>query len=229
MQLQCELEEAATGEGTGLGAIWLRPDTLESLAEVNESCLSLLAEQAAARASQANALLRVVGELWRGLDAAGRRRAAACPYLLVDAGFADLMRWKWGAGPGVGDAGPAPYAAYFTVPAATEVARLVFTYAWHLARSQSAAARLLLAMPAPVAALIGRYTVRQIHTLADAHPEWLTPRWPSRVPVWRELLTAAATGEGSALQQARLHGLTLLAAEARGAASARPERTTRAP
>ena len=45
MQLQCEQEGATAGVGTGLGATWLPPDTLESLAEVNESCLSLLAEQ----------------------------------------------------------------------------------------------------------------------------------------------------------------------------------------
>jgi len=111
------------------------------------------------------------------------------------------------------------YGAFFTVPAATEVARLVFMYAWHLAGSQSAAARLLLGMPAPSAALIARCTLRQIQSLADSHLEWLKPRWPARVQVWRELLAAAAAGEGPALERARLRGLTLLAAEARIATS----------
>jgi len=36
------------------------------------------------------------------------------------------------------------------------------------------------------------------------------------VQVWRELLLAAASGEAPALERARLHGLTLLAADARG-------------
>src|SRR5437763_16844725 len=49
------------------------------------------------------------------------------------------------------------------------------------------------------------------------------PRWPTRVRVWRELLLAAAAGEAPALERARLHGLTLLAAEARGSLSARSE------
>jgi hypothetical protein len=36
------------------------------------------------------------------------------------------------------------------------------------------------------------------------------------VQVWRELLLAAASGEALVLERARLHGLTLLAADARG-------------
>ena len=124
--------------------------------------------------------------------------------------------------PQVGDAHSNRYTCYFTVPAAAEVARLVFIYAWHLARSQAAAARLLLGMPASSAALIGHYTLRQIQTLAENHPDWLRPRWPARVQVWRELLLAAVSGEVAALERARLWGLTLLAAEVRLARPANP-------
>jgi hypothetical protein len=214
MLLQCETE--APGEGASLVGGWLHPETLESLLELNELCLALLAEQAAARTAPASLLLREVAELWRVLDAAARRRAATCPYLLVDAGFADPLRWRRPAALGVGDTGQPAYATFFTVPGATEVARLVFTYAWHLARSQSAAARLLLGMSAPCAALIGHCSLRQIHALAETHQAWLKPRWPARVQVWRELLLAAASGEAPVLERARLHGLTLLAADARG-------------
>ena len=84
MLLQCETEDGAAGEGTHL--TWLRPGTLESLVQLNEACLALLAEQAAVRSAPASPLLRQVGELWRVLDAGARRRAAACPYLLLDAG-----------------------------------------------------------------------------------------------------------------------------------------------
>ncbi|HXO15764.1 MAG TPA: hypothetical protein VN835_05430, partial [Steroidobacteraceae bacterium] len=62
MLLQCETE--AAGEGASLVAGWLRPETLESLLELNELCLALLAEQAAARTAPASLLLRQVGELW---------------------------------------------------------------------------------------------------------------------------------------------------------------------
>jgi hypothetical protein len=216
MLLHCETEDGSAAEGAGLAAGWLRPETLETLIELNELCLALLAEQGASRAAPASPLQRQVAELWQALDPAARRRAAGCPYLLVDAGFADPVRWRQPGSLGVGDSVNAPYSSFFTVPAATEVARLVFTYAWHLARSQSAAARLLLGMPDPCAMLIAHLSLRQIQGLAEAHPEWLRPRWPTRLGVWRELLLAAAAGEVPALERARLHGLTLLAAEARG-------------
>jgi len=214
MLLHCETDGAATDEGV-LRGNWLRAGTLDTLTELNELCLALLAEQAAVRGSAASALLPIA-ELWRDLDGAARQRAASCPYLLLDAGFADPDRWRAPAAPPqVGDGGTARYACYFTVPAAAGVARLVFIYAWHLARSQAAAARLLLGMPAPSAALISQYTLRQIQTLSENHPEWLRPRWPARVQVWRELLLAADSGDPALLERARLRGLTLLAAEAR--------------
>ena len=215
MLLHCEKDGAAADEGV-LPGCWLRAATLDTLAELNELGLALLAEQVAVHGSAAGALLQPVAELWRRLDAAARRRAAGCPYLLLDAGFADPDRWRAASAPAqVGDGGTVRYACYFTVPAAAGVARLVFIYAWHLARAQPAAARLLLGMPAPSAALISRYTLRQIETLSEDHPEWLRPRWPTRVQVWRELLSAAASGEGAILERARLRGLPLLAAEAR--------------
>lgn len=216
MLLQCGSGNVEGVEGDDVAGVWLRPGTLESLTELNELCLGLLAEQAAVvRGASVSPLLREVAELWRGLDAAARRRAAACPYLLLDAGFSDAARWRALPATQVGDAGPGPYSAFFTVPGTLEVARLVFTYAWHLARSQGAAARLLLGMPAASAVLIGHYTLRQIQALAESHCGWLRPRWPARVQVWRELLLAAAAGEAPALERARLRGLTLLAAEAR--------------
>jgi hypothetical protein len=52
--------------------------------------------------------------------------------------------------------------------------------------------------------------------------DWLRPRWPARVQVWRELLLAAVSGEVAALERARLWGLTLLAAEVRLAPGVSP-------
>jgi hypothetical protein len=223
MLLQCETDYDARAAGVDAVAAWLRPETLGSLLELNELCLALLAEQAAVRGAAGSVLLRQVAELWRGLDAAARRRAAACPYLLLDAGFADPPRWRLPSALQVGDTGPGGYNPFFTVPAAADVARLVFTYAWHLARSQSAAARLLLGMPAPSSVLIGHYTLCQIQALSQSHSAWLRPRWPARVQLWRELLLAAASGEVAALERARLRGLTMLAAEVRLGAARRPE------
>jgi hypothetical protein len=202
---------------------WLCPTTLASLAELNEMALALLAEQAAARSPAAPPLLRVVAESWQALDAHARRRAAACPYLLLDAGFADYQRWQAACSAQVGDTGEGAYGVFFTVPAVARVARLVFVYAWHLSRSQSAAAQLLLGATAATTLAIARHTLPQIQALAERCPGWLAPRWPSRVKVWRELLLAAGSGDPAEVERAHLRGITLLAAEAR-AAPGRAER-----
>jgi len=212
MLLQCE---TGAGNAPALAATaWLLPEMLASLCEVNEACLALLAAQAGCRAA-ASPLLWQFDALWGGLDTAARRRAASCPYLLLDAGFAEPRRWQGASAAQVGDAEGAYRGGFFTVPTAREVARLVFTFAWHLARSPGPAAHLLLGLPAPSALSIGQYTLPQIQALGESHPQWLRPRWPARVQVWRELLLAAAAGEGPALERARLRGVPLLAAESR--------------
>ncbi len=217
MLLRREMDADLFGGLAGHPAAYLRSEVFESLIELNGQCLELLAEQALATPSQGNLLLRHVGETWRALDQEGRTRAAACPYLLVDVGFSDPERWRWGAGQHIGDMTRASYSAFFTVPRALNVARQVFLYAWHLARSKDAAAQLLLGMPAHCAQLIAACTLPQIHGIAERHPDWMRPRWPNRVKVWRELLLAADSGEVVALENARMHGVQLLAAECRNA------------
>ncbi len=194
---------------------WLHAETFEALAEVNEQCLGLLTEQALTRSAPTHPMLKELAELWRTLDAGARRRAAACPYLVVDAGFADSRRWRSVNGFAVQERQTPGYGSFFTVPRSVDVARLVFTYAWYLARTHSVAARVLLGMPADCVTLIAGCTLLQIGEFAERNISWLRPRWPSRVKVWREFLTTATTGEGVALERARLRGLQLLAAEAR--------------
>src|SRR2546430_10219749 len=102
MLLQCETHDGTCGEGWGLAERWLHPETLESLVELNELCLGLFAEQAAVRCAQPSLLLRQVGELWRLLDAAARRRAPARPHPLGGAGFPHPQPWRRPAPPGLG-------------------------------------------------------------------------------------------------------------------------------
>jgi hypothetical protein len=70
-------------------------------------------------------------------------------------------------------------------------------------------------MTAHCGRLIAVCTLRQIHDLAEAHPEWLQPRWCKRPQFWRELLLSATTGDTAAMEQARLRGLQIMAAENR--------------
>jgi hypothetical protein len=215
MLLQCEMEDRNAPAVPGI-ARWLDCATLETLLELNEDALALIAEQASA--CPGSGPLPQVAAAWAALDAPARRRAAGCLYLLLDAGFAEPERWR--AALGVGDAAPRAYAPFFTVARAAPLAHSVFTYAWHLARSQAAAARLLLGMSGACLPLIARCTLRQIHALAERHPEWLTPRWPAQPAVWRALLAAAAHDDGAALERTRLHGQALLAGSVRAGRAA---------
>jgi hypothetical protein len=195
---------------------WLGDDTLSTLAALNEQSLVLLAEQAAARdPAYTHPLVHELAQLWSKLDAGALRRAAACPYLLLDTGFADPYRWMWAHGHQVLERERGPTVPFFTVPRASTVMRKVLTYGWHLAQSRESAARLLLGMAAPCVKLVGSLTLSQLDDLAEKHPAWLQPRWPQRVRIWREFLLAATAGEGRTLQQARLRGLQIFAADAR--------------
>jgi len=216
MLLQCGMDGDAADEPRPAAA-WLGAATLESLTELNEFALALLAEQARAPGAP-GPVLREVAAAWGGLDAGARRRAAACPYLLLDAGFAERERWR---PPAPGEAGRGAV-GFFSVPGTVEVARLTLTYAWHLTRSHGVAARVLLGIPPSCVALIAALTLPRIHALAERHPHWLRPRWPAHPYWWRALLAAAASGEERALERARLAGLTLLAAGTRAAAAPLP-------
>jgi hypothetical protein len=208
---------AAKGRGPLWVSSWLQADALDALAELNEQCLDLLCEQAAARAARPPpARLRELEGLWCGLDGSARRRAARCPFLLVDAGFTRSARRLWLYEGSVRDRDwlPAP-APFFTVPRTVPVTRLVLAYAWHLARSEPAAGRLFLGLSGQCVDLVSARTLRQIIQLAESEPGLLRPRWADRVRVWRDLLRAAQGGEATALDRFRMRGLQLLAADAR--------------
>jgi hypothetical protein len=215
MWQQCEQEQGMESEYTRWEDPWPCVETLKTLAELNEQCLELLTEQAMLRTLPAAPMLRELSDLWARLDGPSRRRAAACPYLLIDAGFADPYRWRWVGGHRVGDREPAAFASFFTALGATKVAQQVFSNAWYIVRTQPLGAPLYLGMPPQCAHLLRACSMRQITELAHQHAGWLRPRWAGRVKVWRELLLAAISGEGLALERARMHGVQLLAMELR--------------
>lgn len=193
---------------------WLGAATLASLEEVNEQVLALLRAQCMADVTQAS-LIREVSGLLLNLDAASMRRAAASAVLLVDAGFADGLRWSDTIVGAVNDRqqpGPAPF---FTVDGAVGVMRLVMTHAWHLARSEPMAARLLLGVSVTNMSVIGGCTLSRLIRLAEARTQWLRPRWENRPRIWRDLLRTAEEGENGAAERMRARGLQLLAADAR--------------
>ncbi|HTC50338.1 MAG TPA: hypothetical protein VK700_00220 [Steroidobacteraceae bacterium] len=191
---------------------WLAAATLESVLEVNEQVLALLRAQCQAGAAQP--LIREVNDLLLNLDPKSMRRAAASAVLLVDAGFADAGLWS-GAIIGAINDRPRSEDPFFTVDGSVALMRLVMTQAWHLARSQPAAARLLLGLSAVNLNLIGGCSLSRLTQLAETRSQWLRPRWEHRPRIWCDLLRTAGKGESRALERMRVRGLQLLAAEAR--------------
>jgi hypothetical protein len=192
---------------------WLRAATLESVEEVNAQVLTLLREQCRVPAAQPS-LLRDVSALMLNLDARSLRCAAASAVLLVDAQFADARLWSEAIVGAVNEQPPSSPGAFFTVDGTVAVMRLVVTHAWHLARSEPAAARLLLGVSAPNLAVIGGCTLSRLTDLAETRTQWLRPRWEGRPRVWSSLLRTAGTGDSRALERLRVRGLQLLAADA---------------
>ncbi len=194
-------------------ACWLRREMIEALTEVNHRCLGLFAEQAQALWASGQPAMRQLGELWRTLDERSRWQAAACPYLLVDACFAEPERWRWLSGSPVADGACAPRASFFTLPQTAGVARTVFVYAWSLVASDPLGAQLVLGMHPDCVSLLRACTAAQVHELAERGCGWLRPRWLKRVRLWRQMLVAAAEDDAVALESSRMQGLQMLAAD----------------
>jgi hypothetical protein len=215
-------EEPDSVEPARRSQTWLRAESSEALAGINEECLELLTAQSMVRTLQPQPMLCELADLWHSLDAGARRRAAECPYLLVDAGFADARRWRFPGGHAVSEsvANVVEGAPFFTAPGSSDVIRRVLQFARELARTNSVAARLWLAMPAHCTQLLAGYTLREIDTAAARHPAWLRPRWSRHVPIWREFLIAARSGDMAAIESARMHGIQLLAGDFQLAARA---------
>ena len=91
-----EIDRSAEGSPNSWELPWPCTETLKTFVELNEQCLELLTERALLRASPAPPMLRELAGLWDQLDGAARRRAAACPYLLIDRpALQTPYRWRW--------------------------------------------------------------------------------------------------------------------------------------
>jgi hypothetical protein len=196
---------------------------LGPVAEINEQmleCLRLMALESAAVAATAATdasdagiaaprLVTLLSKDWRALDAKAQRRLSACPYLLLDAGFAQPQRWKWLVSAQVMDA--TVRCSYFSGRGGVALVRRTLLLAWHLARSNRVTARVILGMSALTAERIANARLADLEALAELAPGWIVPRWEAQPNVWRQLIGAACRGQPLVLRQAQLRGLQLLA------------------
>jgi len=186
------------------------PAVLESLAEINERVLEVLGIEAGHLRPYISGLGPLLAEQWQSLDAAGRSRLAAGPYLLLDCRFACRELWRLPVRPGVRDSAGASRGFAGALGAGT--LRHVMLLAWHWSRANPVTAQIALGLNESCARLIAATRLRELEALADMCPEWIRPRWEERPEIWRQLLAAAAPSHPAILQQTHLRGLQLLAA-----------------
>jgi hypothetical protein len=90
--------------------------------------------------------------------------------------------------------------------------QLALFYAWHLARSDALAARILLGMSKRTQAIFAQLSLPYLQQLARAEPQLIVPRWSDRDTVWQILLGAARLGPAH-LAEIRMFGIQLIAGD----------------
>jgi hypothetical protein len=197
---------------------WTGAEILDFVYALNERALQVLSqvvsESGGNRLQCAN--LEIVSgceDLWLKLDHSGRRRAAKCPFLLLDVNFESLKSRH--PGEDLFSRAPKKSNSVNVLPpeAARELTAEALTLAWHTAKSDPRTAALVLGLSPGVAGTIASLNPRDVQRLAAHHSHELRPRWPSNIDFWRKLLVAAERGDAEALTDIYLHGLQLLAAE----------------
>jgi hypothetical protein len=186
------------------------PAVLEPLAEINERVLEVLAGAGGASRPYASALSPLLAAEWQLLDAPGRARLAASPYLLLDCRFACRELWSIPVHAGVRDAAGAAHG--FAGALGARTLRHVMLLAWHWSRANPMTAQIALGLSESCARLIAGTRHRDMEALAELYPSWIRPRWEDRPAIWRQLLAAASPSSPVALKQLHLRGLQLLAA-----------------
>jgi hypothetical protein len=193
------------------GGSWLGDGSLDAVADLNLQCIDLLAAMAADDTRHCPALFAGQASLWLDLPDRARQRLAASPWLLVDAGFDDLSRWRSLEQRAVHDV-PAQYAEPVFIGAGVgDFILQVLTIGWHLARAERQLARLVLGMSAGCAERIAQLRLQDLSWLALHRPGWVRPRWERQPQVWRHLLMSARAPGSSALTQVSLRGIQLMA------------------
>ncbi|HEV7432735.1 MAG TPA: hypothetical protein VGN77_06795 [Steroidobacteraceae bacterium] len=152
---------------------------------------------------------------WHALSAAARARLAACPFLLVDAGFAHPELWARLPSVGVHEALPLRTLLANRSTLSTPLLRRVLLLAWHMARANRTNARIALGMSGLCARAVAGWRLADLEALAERRPAWIRPRWDQHGDFWCAWLTAAASESPQSLERFHLWGLQALAAEVR--------------
>ena len=198
---------------------WLADESLQPLLEINVQCIEMLREMAL-RGDDAShpAVVTELRPLWLNLSVDASIQMAACPFLLVDAGFNDEARWRGLQKSSVHDTPRDTRGSCFAGELSAGFARRVLVYGWHLARAHRQVARVALGMSPNCARRIASLSLRDLDWVSEQQPGWVRLRWEAQPVIWRQFLLAAVNSDRTALAHVSLRGIQLMGAGALGRA-----------
>jgi hypothetical protein len=189
-------------------------DTLRSLATMRAMQTTPTTQTTQVDASSprpAHRLIEAMQPQWQRLDDASLRRLSACEFLLLDGGFSQPARWRFGASVVVMERGASD--SYFRDAAGVALLGRALTLAWHMVRSNRLMASVVLGLNPIVADFLAHKGLRDLEELAELAPAWMAPRWERQPLIWGQMIDAACTASPAALDAVRTRGWQLLARE----------------
>lgn len=144
------------------------------------------------------------------------RSLAAMPYTLYSLGFEEEHFW---------DAVCANATASTPISVTERYARVgdgsaqyafcnvALTHAWHVAATNTMAARVIYAMPHVTARRLATTPLWQIKLIAASYGVLMLPRWPTNPAFWPDLIRFASMNDTRRLHTTRLLGTQLISAE----------------
>jgi hypothetical protein len=184
---------------------WKRSQSLDLVYQLNEHCLELLADVAAANAGSELPLVSANRDLWAQLGPDARRRAALLPFVILDLRFADETWWKRAIGAPASTLHEPDSTSGLPSELSERLVQEILMFAWQMARSDRTAAQVSFGMRPAVAVIIGELMPGQVRDIASRASGDIHVRWEQNGRFWRELLFAAESGNEETIAELHLH------------------------
>ena len=196
----------------------LEPALLEHIHQLNLDYLELLiAERETAQgAAQLQHLPPRQRVALAALSTRALRALAAMPYTLYSLGFEDEHFWDSVCTNAMASTPASVTQRYAQVGDASvqySFCNLALLHAWHVAATNTMAARVIYAMPYVTARRLASTPLWQIRCIAASYNLLMLPRWPTNPAFWPDLIRFAGINDARRLHTTRLLGTQLIAAE----------------
>ncbi len=193
---------------------WKGIQSLDLVHQLNERCIELLCEVAAAAARPSTLpIVTENSELWVRIDPETRQRAARLPFVIVDAHFKDEAWWRRVTANRPPEAGTEEPSNGLPRQASEHLMHETTIFAWQTARWDRTVAQMSLGMSPSVADFIAALTPQQIRAIAARESQGIRVRWADDPRLWRDLLTAAKAGDGEKLAELHLYAKLLMCSD----------------